>query len=272
MSSGLLAFLNQGVQTKPIHPAWAAHGGVIAARLAAHGAEGPADVLDGRYGLYDAFIGDGAGVCEQFSDFGERWETLEISYKPFPACHFMHGSLTATTALLDQVDAGEIDRIWVTVPESAVAVICEPALEKMTPRTDYEGKFSVQYSTASLLVNGRLNLGTYSAESRADPVVRELARRVSYEVKSYGEGGSFPGATRILTTDGRVLAAERRYQLGARENPMSAEQVRSKFRDNASSALDSAAVEDLEERICSLELQDDLESVFGLLAKRAVAV
>ena len=109
MSSGLLAFLNEGVQTKPIHPAWAAHGGLIAARLAAHGAEGPADVLDGRFGLFDAFIGDRSGVAKQFADFGRRWETLEISYKPFPACHYMHGSLTATTALLDRVSLEEIE-------------------------------------------------------------------------------------------------------------------------------------------------------------------
>ena len=116
MSSGLLAFLNEGVQTKPIHPAWAAHGGLIAARLAAHGAEGPPDVLDGRFGLYDVFIGDGAARGEQFADFGERWETLEISYKPFPACHYMHGSLTATTALLGRVGVEEIASIQVPRP------------------------------------------------------------------------------------------------------------------------------------------------------------
>ena len=79
-------------------------------------------------------------------------------------------------------------------------------------------------------MNGRLDVGTYTAESRADPAVQELTRKVSYEVKPYDGGGSFPGGTRILTTDGRVLEADFPYQLGAPENPMSADQVRAKFR------------------------------------------
>ena len=38
---GLFAYLEDGTPTKPIHPAWAAHGALLAARLARHGADGP---------------------------------------------------------------------------------------------------------------------------------------------------------------------------------------------------------------------------------------
>ena len=46
MASGLFAYLDDGTPTKPIHPGWAAHGALLAARLAAHGAEGPPGVLE----------------------------------------------------------------------------------------------------------------------------------------------------------------------------------------------------------------------------------
>ena len=96
MSSGLMAYLNDGTPTKPVHAGWAAQAGVLAARLAAHGAEGPAGVLDGRFGVFHAFVDDDEpSLAEQLDDLGSRWETLRVSYKPYPACHFMHGSLGA---------------------------------------------------------------------------------------------------------------------------------------------------------------------------------
>ncbi len=273
MSSGLLAFLGDGTATKPLHPAWAAHGGVLAARLAAHGAEGPQGVLDGRFGLYDAFLDDReAPLDEQLADLGERWETLRIAYKPYPACHYMHGSLGATAQLLGRVSPDDVEEIVVTVPEAAVALVLEPADAKLAPRSDYEGKFSLQFSTAALLVHGRVNLATYSADALADPAVRALAAKVRYEVRPYPTyPRAFPGGVRIRTRDGGELAAELEYQLGAPQNPMSEDAVRAKFRENAHLALDEAAVHALEDGICSLEVQDDLHAVFSLLAPQAVA-
>src|SRR6185312_2330520 len=98
-AGGLFVFLDEGTATKPMHPAWAAHGAVFAAELAARGAEGPSAVLEGRFGLYHAFIDAEPGSIdleEQLSDLGERWETPRIAYKPYPVCHFIHGSLGAT--------------------------------------------------------------------------------------------------------------------------------------------------------------------------------
>src|SRR5712691_5485632 len=40
-AGGLFAYLDDATATKPLHPAWAAHGAVLAARLAGLGAEGP---------------------------------------------------------------------------------------------------------------------------------------------------------------------------------------------------------------------------------------
>ena len=273
MSSGLLAFLNDGTPTKPMHPAWAAHGGAIAARLGAHGAEGPPSVLDGRLGLLQAFVGERqAELAAQLDDLGTRWETLRVSYKPYPACHFMHGSLDATASLLGEVSADEIEDVLVTVPEAVVPSVLEPAGRKFEPRSDYEARFSLQYSTAAMLVHGRVNLSTYSAASLADPQVRDLARNVRYEIKPYETyPAAFPGGVRIRTKNGRVLEADFAHQLGAPENPMSEAQVREKFRENASLALDAASVDALEEAVCTLDAQDDLRAVFSHLSTPKVA-
>ncbi|CAN5193227.1 hypothetical protein BH18ACT12_BH18ACT12_17110 [soil metagenome] len=180
MASGLFAYLDDATATKPVHPAWAAHGALLAARLAAHGAEGPPGVLEGRFGVFHAFLDTRIYLEPQLADLGERWETLRIAFKPYPACHFIHGSLGATGTLCDGIDPSEIDDVVVFVPEAGVSLVLEPAASKVAPRTDYEGKFSLQYSTAAMLVHGRVGLATYTPEALADPLVLYLARKVRY--------------------------------------------------------------------------------------------
>jgi 2-methylcitrate dehydratase PrpD len=269
-ASGLFAYLDDATATKPIHPAWAAHGALVAARLAGLGAEGPPGVLEGRFGLYHAFVDTRVDLEPQLADLGERWETPRIAFKAFPACHFIHGSLGATASLGDEVDPDEVEEILVMVPEAGVSLVLEPAEAKVAPRTDYEGKFSLQYSTAAMLVHGSVGLTTYTPEALADERVLGLARKVRYETKEYASyPAAFPGGVQISLQDGRTLEADLPYQLGAPENPMSADQVRAKFRENA--ALAGGSFEALEEAVLDLEHRGDLHTVLSTLGQKAVA-
>src|SRR5581483_4265821 len=208
MASCLFAYLEDGTATKPIHPAWAAHGGILAARLAALGAEGPASVIEGKFGLYHAFLGAERGeidIDSQLADLGSRWETPRIAYKPFPVCHFMHGSLGAAA----DATAGrtlrpeEIADVVVTVPAAGVALVLEPAEQQQRPRSDYEGKFSLQYSVASMLVRGHVGVSDFTDEAIADAAVLAVASKVRYETPDYPSyPQAFPGGVRVTLTDG----------------------------------------------------------------------
>jgi 2-methylcitrate dehydratase PrpD len=229
-------------------------------------------VIEGRFGLYHAFVDTRIDLEPQLRDLGERWETPRIAYKAFPACHFIHGSLGATGTLCDDVDPAEVEEILVTIPEAGVSLVLEPAASKIAPRTDYEGKFSLQYSTAAMLVHGRVGLTTYTPEALADQRILKLAGKVRYETKEYASyPAAFPGGVQMRLRDGRTLEAEFPYQLGAPENPMSAEQVRAKYQENAALALGAAQLEELAEAILTLEEQDDLRAVLSLLAAQKVA-
>jgi 2-methylcitrate dehydratase PrpD len=270
-AGGLFAYLDDATATKPFHPAWAAHGATLAARLAALGGEGPPGVLEGRFGLYHAFLDAEQGeipIDDQLADLGSRWETRRIAYKPYPACHFIHGSLGAT-ASLGAIDPDEIEDAVVTIPEAGVSLVLEPADKKVAPRTVYEAKFSLQFSTAAMLVNGAAGLAAYSEEAIADPRLLELARRVRYETKEYPTyPAAFPGGVRIVLRDGRVLEAELPHQRGGPENPLSDDEVRAKFRENSLLACGEEYVEALEGAILRLE---ELDSVRGLLRETVTA-
>jgi 2-methylcitrate dehydratase PrpD len=59
MAAGSMAYLHEGAWTKRLHPGWASHAGIIAARLAAAGFDGPIAILESRYGFLSAYSPNG---------------------------------------------------------------------------------------------------------------------------------------------------------------------------------------------------------------------
>lgn len=269
MSSGLFAYLGDGSETKPVHAGWAAHGGILAAELAAAGGEGPAAVFEDRFGFFAAYYDGGAGaLAAGVSDLGRRWETQRIAFKPYPACHFVHSCLDAAADLRARhsVAADDVQRIIVAVPDPGIPLVLEPSDAKRDPRTEYDAKFSLQYSIAALLVHGNVGVETYTEQAIRDPTVLALAARVEHVRRPFPTyPRSFPGWVRIETRAGAALELELEHQRGGPENPMSMDEVTAKFRANAVLALDTAAVDELEAALLSLDEQDDLARVFAPL-------
>jgi 2-methylcitrate dehydratase PrpD len=271
MASGLFEYLADGSATKPIHAAEAARGAFVASRLAVHGATGPASVLEGRFGLYASHGGlnlTAAEIEAQLADLGKRWETVRISFKPYPACQLIHSALDSGMRIMNEhsVDAAAVEGITVKVPPDAVRVVLEPVDAKLTPRTTYDAKFSLQYSLASMLVDGRVDLDTYTEGAiQAEPVLA-LAKRVGYETHPYPNyPANFPAAVTVRLTSGEVYDAETLHEPGGSENPMSADAIRAKFRANAALGLGEAEVESLENGLLGIDELDDVAPVFAQL-------
>lgn len=274
MASGLLEFLADGSQTKRLHPGWAAHAGLAAARLAAYGASGPSTVLEGRRGLYAAYVhGEAADPMGQVAHLGERWTTREMAYKPYAACHYVHAPVDALATVLRDHRLGpeDVEQIVAFSDETGVAMVLDPPEEKVRPRTPYAAKFSLPYCLAARLVHGALDVGSFTEDAIDDPAVLAVTPRVRYEVRQYAAApDAFPGGVRVHTVDGRTLEAELRHQRGAAENPLGDEEVRTKYRASAALALDDAERERLERLVLSLEEAPDLRALEVLRQARGV--
>ena len=117
----------------------------------------------------------------------------------------MHGTLgaAARASLGRTLAPEEIDEVVVTVPEAGVSLVLEPAAQKKVPRSDYEGKFSLQYSVASMLVRGHVAVSDFTDDAISDPAVLGVAAKVSYETPEYATyPQAFPGGVRVRL-DGR---------------------------------------------------------------------
>jgi 2-methylcitrate dehydratase PrpD len=271
LAGGIFEYLADGSQTKHVHAGAAAHAGLVAASLAAHGATGPASVLEGRFGLFATFADVHAIDLEpMLADLGRRWETPRIAFKPYPACHYVHAPIDAAARAVGPrgVSTAEILEVVVRVPQAAVSLVLEPAAAKARPRTPYDAKFSLPFSVATMLVHGNVDLGSYRQEAIGDERVLELAGKVRYEAVEFPTfPKALPGGTRIVLRDGRVLEAEIPNQRGGPENPMSAAEISVKFRKNARLALPSESADRLEHLVLALEHERDAREVFSELRR-----
>ncbi len=177
-AGGLLEFLATGSSTKQLHPGLASHAGILAARLAAAGADGPDSVVEGGRGLYAALADGQADAALVTADLGVRWETTEITLKPYPACQLMHAALDAGLQTLPDgpLEPGAVASVTVEVHPDSAAIVGEP--DKVVPRTAYDAKFSLPWSLAALLTDGHVTVDTYAPDSLARPPVAALATRV----------------------------------------------------------------------------------------------
>ena len=142
----------------------------------------------------------------------------------------------------------------------------EPVEAKRDPRTEYDAKFSLQYSIAALLVHGDVGVETYTEQAIRDPAVLELAARVEHVPRAFPTyPRSFPGWVCIETRSGERLELELAHQRGGPDNPMSADAIAAKFRANATLALDARSVATLEQAVLALEQQTDLAACFAPL-------
>lgn len=81
--------------------------GITAARLAASGAKGAAQWLEGPAGFANAFAGTQAGDAPW--ELGERWRILDVIYKPYPVCNINQSPVELAVDLAREQDLAPAD-------------------------------------------------------------------------------------------------------------------------------------------------------------------
>jgi 2-methylcitrate dehydratase PrpD len=273
-ASGLLECWVDGTQTKFLHPGWSAQSGITAAMLARSGVTGPAQVFEGRWGLFASHVQDpnahrdfariNAGLD---ANLGSHWESRNSSFKPFPAAHVIHPYISAAIRLREKhaIQPADIESVDCPVTGFIVTIVCEPVAEKHAPATDSHGRVSLQYSIAEALFFGELGKRAYSDQSRRNPAILELARKVRYHVDpDYPGPGRFKGAVTVTLKDARQFTEVEEYNRGSAENPMTYQELRAKFDDNASAFLSADARARVSDQIQNLDRLPDAKVLLEL--------
>ena len=132
MSAGLLAFTkaNKGADVKRLHLGRAAEAGIVAARLAKEGLEGPENILEGHFGFLESYCSNSNPELLT-KDLGSAWETQKICLKAFP-CHVTsHTTIESLRILMQEhsFTAAEVSKIDVEVSDKVLShhIIRQPS-------------------------------------------------------------------------------------------------------------------------------------------------
>ena len=255
LCSGVLAFAkaDNGAMVKRLHLGRAAESGILAARWAEDGFEGPDTILEGRFGFLDVY-------CEQ-SDaslltraLGERFETQSLCIKRYP-CHVTaHTPVQSIEALRREHGFVADDIAGITVRASAKVVSHHAAHEA---HDIMAVQYSVPLCVAIACVDDPDDPDAFGERALRNGKVSELARIVDCQAGPT-EWSGWASEVSVALRDGRIFTRFADDFNGTPTRPLGGEELRRKY---LRCAGDFADARRLLEQLEAIETIDDVASL-----------
>jgi 2-methylcitrate dehydratase PrpD len=278
MASGSLEYLADGAWTKRLNPGWAAHAGIVAARLARAGFSGPATVFEGRFGFLRGHTG-APRPAALLSGLGERLEIMNVAVKPYGCCRYNHGLIDAMLALRREhgLRPEDVAAIRLGVLSAGAPLVAEPIARKRAPRNVVDAQFSAPFAAALALVRGAAGADQYTDAAVADATIRTLLPRTTCvrdpELDAvYPE--RWPAWVQVDTRDGRTLSVRVEHAWGEPENPVPRPALVDKFvslaaetgaPNRSAAGKRQSAAQALADQILHLDRAPDVRTVMAAL-------
>ncbi|XP_007889744.1 immunoresponsive gene 1, like [Callorhinchus milii] len=261
---------NAATQAKPIHIGNATRLGFEAAVLASNGMEGSAKILDDIPGCFGfgAFYGDyQPQPLAPVEETRFLLEDQDIAFKRFPAHLGMHWVADAAASVRELMITNEgsfspsmIDRIILRVPASRY-------INRQFPESEHQARHSFQFNACSALLDGEVNVESFSESQRCRPELSQLLHQVTVQhpdnnpanfEKMYGE-------VVLVLSNRDVLSGRCDTFYGHWRNPLSRESLLRKFTKNASHVLEQEKIEAIIDTVKNLERERDSSNLGSFL-------
>jgi 2-methylcitrate dehydratase PrpD len=159
-----------------------------------------------------------------------------VYVKRWPCCYCNHRPIGGLIELMKQhaIDPAEVTAIEIGFPPGS-----DNALVSHDPQTGLEGKFSIEYVAAALVLDGRLTLETFTDAMVQRPDVRAMmARTRRYRIEDSGVYSGVVGYNDVAIQTARGRFETRVDKVpGSPAWPMTAEDRVEKFSDCAGRVL-----------------------------------
>ncbi len=237
-TAGLIA--NFGTMAKPFHAGHAARCAVQAALLVRDGFAANSAIFDDKpRSVIATYRGEDALPLEQLiPKLGAPWEIEEpgLFVKLWPCCYCSHRPISGLLQLMRQhaIKPEEVQEIAIGFPPGTDA-----GLVKQLPITGLGGKFSIGYTAAALVLDGVVNLDTFTDDMFTRPLVQTLMDKVRpYPIEDGKRWSSTVGYNDVTIVTARGSFAMRVDETpGSPKLPLPAAQIDAKFLDCASASL-----------------------------------
>jgi 2-methylcitrate dehydratase PrpD len=258
--AGLLEFAWNGADTKRLHLGRASQLGLESALLAQKGFRGPATVLEGRYGYFNAFSLP-PNLGRLLDGLGTTWAIQPPALKSYPT-HVTHQAVVHAIQEWKQdhrIDPQAITRVTIRGEQH----IMDERHAVREPETVMGGQYSLPFAVAVALARDLSNPLVYNDEAVWDPVVRDLAKRIELvpiEAPVHAEPGVYPAEV-LLECHGRSFTLPTKPHKGSPRNPYTWEEICHKFRRFTAPLISTKQADGIIDRVGHLEQIVDMAEV-----------
>ncbi len=258
-ASGLLAWETDDTEnSRPFNPGIATRNGTMAAVLASYGFGGPPDIFEGKFNIMAAF-GDPPDLSQLTDGLGQRFLINELAIKRYACCAFLHPGLDGLEEIMaeNSLTAGEITAMRLRFPRSGVKLI-----DNNPVRSHWR-----QYILPIYALERKVVIDDILTDRRGEPAIAALSSKVQVPADE-GLDSEFPARyTSIMEVEARGTTFSKKvvYAKGCPENPLSGEELETKFRALAGSVASSQRVDQIIETVHSIKAAPTTDGLMALL-------
>jgi len=262
---------NFGTMTMALHIGNAARSGITAGLLAESGFTSDADSIEAPMGFANLFTAPGKHALQKLT---EAWaQPLEVNnpgslLKPYPSGGPTQNAINAVLAISTSEDLR---------PEDVNEIECRgprwfsKTLIRNDPQTGIEGKTSLQYCVAAAMLDREVTMRQFTDAKVRASQARAMMRRVRVSVHPDFAEDVVDFGTEVIVQmkDGREFRRTVAKAKGHPDNPLSRDELLSKYRQCADVVLSERARErsiDLLEHLDELSNLRELSDIVCLLA------
>lgn len=197
-------------------------------------------------------------------DYFLRYELLNQYFKPWPICRWAQPAVEAIVTLQKQFsfDTKDIKEIKISTFHHAVR------LANKQPTSSDEAQYSIGYPVATMLAKGKIGAEEMNESSLDDPIIRQLQDKVILE-ENQNHTDVFPAkrfADVVITLqNGEKLETENIEARGDVENPLSIEEIQTKFIQLTKGIISASKQNQLIKLIENLDREDSVKGLLDLI-------
>ncbi|MFF2319270.1 MmgE/PrpD family protein [Arthrobacter sp. NPDC058097] len=244
-ASGTTEYTSTGGSVKRVHAGIGTRNGIRAAKMAAAGITGPSAFLTGAKGFFRTFIRRGVdNVAAATFGLDRSFEITKVWVKPYCCCGINHAYIEGARQLSDH--AADINRVTLNIQSGGDVVIGNKNENAFAPTLIDHLQYSLPFqfslsllgygngfSTHHAYLDGTLDIGP---ESDVATLANKVNIVVNPELDEQYPGRWIADIT-IDYTDGTSRSVFIDNPSGTAENPMSQEELDTKFHDLTGTAL-----------------------------------
>jgi 2-methylcitrate dehydratase PrpD len=201
-------------------------------------------------------------------DLGKKFRGSEVAFKPWPSCLGTHSYVQGILQIVNDYDIqpDQVEEIVLRGNEDGKS-LCIPPEIKQIPATSITAKIAIPFIMGVAIVHKNVTIAAFQPENLSDPEVLKIARKVKFIVDP--GMGNFSSHVEIKLKNGRTFNTNVEVLRGSLHNPLSTEELMTKFKDCArysKKPLSERDIDMLINIIFNLENIDNITEITNILS------